>query len=274
VRPKTSLVLALAGLLGWAVSGCVIFPMRTRQAREGTVLDRASGAPVAGAEITVKTRELGFGYCGEPKISYVTRTDAGGRWRVPAEFRLRFLIAMPDAGYDYADAYEAKAPSGDTATEPAPCRYEAPAPAAVSRLRLAVVKAEPVPPTHSLTLGLVFLGDQRVSAYVGQVWFVAHAPLHLGLSAELRPGWTGGALGMAIVAMPRLGPDPIPFPGVALGFRYLRPWLRESAQPARFGPELSLFLLSLRFSVTAFSPRLGTPLGQRDYVVSAGFGYL
>jgi hypothetical protein len=189
------------------------------------------------------------------------------------------MIILPDATYSYADDYEAKAPSGDTATAPAPCPHAAygpppPAPAAVSRLRLDVVKAEPVPPTHSLTLGLVFLGDQRISAYVGQVWFFAHAPWHLGLSAELRPGWTGGALGMAIVAMPRVGPAPIPFPGVALGLRYLKPWLRDTAQPARFGPELSLFLATLRFSVTAYGPRPGTPLPDRDFVVSAGFGYL
>src|SRR5438309_762180 len=115
-RARRRLVLAAVGILASAMSGCILAPMQTRHARAGRVVEAASGAPVAGAEVAVHTRKMGFGYCGEPERSYVTRTDADGRWRVPARHGLRFLVAIPDAGYRYADRYEARAPNGGTVT--------------------------------------------------------------------------------------------------------------------------------------------------------------
>lgn len=267
--------LVLSCLLAFPAGGCAFFPMTTRHARSGRVVDAASGAPVADAQVVVSTQTLGFGVCGDPERSYETRTDADGRWHVPARHNLRFLMGMPDAGYEYEDRYLARAPDGATVLSDDPCRYRPPSlpPTEPPRLRLEVGRDEPAWPRSSPTMGLLVQGEQRLSLYAGYVWFVTQTPVLAGISLDVRPGLTGGSAGASFVAMPGAFRG-VPFPALGLGVRALKPWLRESPEPARFGPELSLFFLSLRFSVTAYSPRAGAALDDRDYVLGVGFGYL
>jgi hypothetical protein len=121
-------------------------------------------------------------------------------------------------------------------------------------------------------LGIAGGGGQVLSAHVGGAVLVGGDRATIGPRAEAQLGMVGAGGAVGLVMLPlRMT---IPMFGFELNYRYLRPWQASDDHRAESGPELGFDLVSLRVTVTALSHRFSTPLDDRRYVVSVGYGYL
>src|SRR5204863_3626294 len=120
--------------------------------------------------------------------------------------------------------------------------------------------------------GIAFGGGQRVSGHIGASFLIGRHHLALGPRADIQlgNGGIGGAVGIASVLCCR---STLPFPGVELNARYLRPWTVDDRRAPKSGPELAIDIASLRFTLAALGERVTTPASDRQFVVGVGFGY-
>jgi hypothetical protein len=99
--------MALLGLAAMAL-GCIPLHPTVREARTGTVLDAATGRPVAGATVRVESFQVPIppGRWGVKMVrSIEVKTDADGRWSVPSEHEWTIGILAADGLPFFADVY-------------------------------------------------------------------------------------------------------------------------------------------------------------------------
>jgi hypothetical protein len=261
-------LLAVGALL---TAGCAVAPFAIREAASGQLRAAPNGDGVAGAEVIATSHERFFADRPPGRVvdTYATRTDARGRFRVPARFALQFVIFAPDVVPAFASTLRLTAPSGASIVVPAPSG------GATAQESPLTVRPDDPPasstPVLIPTMGGIVGGGERLAAYGGAVLFLIERPLWVGLHADARLGIGGGSAGAGLVVMPAFR-MPLPLPGLELGARVLRPWL--APRDVAFGPEVTLTFLGLRVAVAALAPHLRTPLGDRRYLVGVGFGYL
>lgn len=92
-------------LLALLLAGCPV-PMIARPALTGEVVDAASGAPIAGAEVVARTYALTVPDLqrAEQIEEVRTTTDAQGQWTLPELTRTERLLPVPEGvpGFDSA----------------------------------------------------------------------------------------------------------------------------------------------------------------------------
>jgi len=91
------------------------------------------------------------------------------------------------------------------------------------------------------------------------------------MRGDLAAGINAASAAVGIVVIPFRAN--LPILGAELNGRYLRPWSSDGNEPAEWGPELGLNLISLRFTVTALGAGPLTPFGQRRFVFGFGWGF-
>src|ERR1041385_1247115 len=100
-------------LLLTAASACVPIPIPIRTtvrcARSGRVIDARSGRPVSGAAVIVESWQIpappGYSLDRDLLHVYETKTEADGRWHVPAEKDWKVAILAADGFPVFVDSF-------------------------------------------------------------------------------------------------------------------------------------------------------------------------
>jgi hypothetical protein len=151
--------------------GCIPLYPTVREARSGTVLDAASGRPVAGAKVRVESFRVptppSGGWGVEMVHAIEVKTDASGHWSVPSEHDWTMGILAADGLPLFADAYcvladgfqkEVRSPHenwlGLNRGKVAPYAVETDAPAELRLVRSTNTSPPPEPAGSATTCGV------------------------------------------------------------------------------------------------------------------------
>jgi hypothetical protein len=98
------------------LSGCAQTRIEVQRAQSGTVLDGATGTPLAKARVTVEvwTTLAPGGQRGDRKTSFEVAADAKGQFEIPEAKEWGLLIPIPDCGTHYNQRLCFRAPGFQT----------------------------------------------------------------------------------------------------------------------------------------------------------------
>ena len=260
--------LALLGTSG----GCAFIAIPSRTPRSGT-LNGPDGSPIRNAEVEVNT----WRYAGWTRIEVAdtvrTTTDDNGRFAVGGAARLHFVIFLPDGMPGYTDEYTFQAEGRPKLVfGRGRSREASSAEQKATEMRVKFDDRVPIATYAVPVLGVTAGAGQGVSAHLGGALLIGRDHATAGPRSDVEIGirGIGGSVGIAVVPVRAT----IPLFGLELNARYLRPWSIDPDHRAESGPEVGLDLLSLRFTASALSGRIGAALGERRFVFGFGFGYL
>jgi hypothetical protein len=229
--------------------------------------------PVGNAEVEVNS----WRYAGWRRIevadSVRTTTDDSGRFAIGGSTRLHFVIFLPDGMPGYGDEYTFQVEGRPKLVFGAGRRRESSSPEQKAmEMRVEFDDRIPITTYGVPVFGVTTGAGQGASAHLGGALLIGRDHATVGPRSDVEIGIRGIGGSVGIVVVPTR--VTIPLFGLELNARYLRPWSVDADHRAESGPEVGLDFLSLRFTASALSGKIGAPLGERRFVFGFGFGYL